>query len=196
MRALRLVLIAGLALVAVYVVPTPWALHIGGRLTPLESWSGYGAVQASNGGRYVLFIQFRGGIEGRHGRPSCSRAGCNTMFGSAKVCTESGKTDTFTLDGNVRGWWTTDGSPTSIQLTGGTPDRLPQGWVVAFHGAWDGPALSLESPDNSFAEVFTPAGAIRRVTSSADRGTARATLRFGTEGAFALACRSLITGGH
>jgi hypothetical protein len=61
MQSLRLLLIAGLALVAVYVLPTPWALHIGGQFTPLESWSGYGAVQANNGGRYVLFIQFRGG---------------------------------------------------------------------------------------------------------------------------------------
>src|ERR1700681_4340886 len=101
MRTFQLVLIAGLALVAVYVVPTPWALHIGGQQTPFESWSGYGALQASNGGRYVLFIQFRGGIAGRHGRPSCSRAGCTTMFGTAKLCTESGKIHTFTLDGDV-----------------------------------------------------------------------------------------------
>jgi hypothetical protein len=196
MQSLRLLLIAGLALVAVYVVPTPWALHIGGQDTPFESWSGYGAVQASNGGRYVLFIQFRGGIAGPHGRPSCSGAGCTTMFGTAKLCTESGKTRTFNLDGDVHGWWTTDGSPTSIRLTGGVPDRLPQGWVVAFHGIWNGPALSLESPDNSFTEVFTPAGAIRRVTSSADHGTARTTLGFGSEADFASACRSLIAGGR
>jgi hypothetical protein len=195
MTTLRLLLIAGFALVAVYVVPTPWALHIGGQHTPFESWSGYGAVQASNGGRYVLFIQFRGGIGGPHGRPSCSSAGCNTMFGTAKLCTESGKTHTFTLAGDVRGWWTTDGSPTSIHFTGGAPDPLPQGWVVAFHGIWDGPALSLESSDNSFTEVFTPAGAIRRATSSADHGTARTTLRFGAEADFTLACRSLIAGG-
>jgi hypothetical protein len=118
------------------------------------------------------------------------------MFGTAKLCTESGKTHTFNLEGNVRGWWTTDGSPTSIQLTGGVPDRLPQGWVVAFRGIWDGPALSLESPDNSFTEAFTSVGAIRRVTSSADHGTARTMLRFGAETDFALACRSLIAGAH
>jgi hypothetical protein len=196
MQWLRLLLIAGLALVAVYVVPTPWALHIGGQSTPLESWSGYGAVQASNGGQYVLFIQFRGGIVGRRGRPSCSGRGCTNMFGTAKLCTESGKTHTFTLDGEVHGWWTTDGSRTTIDLTRGTPEPLPKGWVVALHGVWDGPALSLESPDNSFTEVFTPAGAIRHVTSTADRGTARTTLRFGSEAAFASVCRSLIAGGH
>jgi hypothetical protein len=191
MQSLRLLLIAGLALIAVYVVPTPWALHIGGQFTPLESWSGYGSVQASNGGRYVLFIQFRGGIAGRRGRPSCSGRGCTSMFGTARMCTEGGKMHTFNLDGEVHGWWTTDGSRTSIALTRGTPDQLPSGWVVAFRGVWDGPSLSLESPDNSFTEVFTPAGAIRRVTSSADHGTARTTLRFGSEGGFALACRSL-----
>lgn len=196
MQWLKLLLIVGLALVAVSVVPTPWALHIGGPFTPLGSWSGYGAVQASNGGRYVLFIQFHGGIIGRHGRTSCSGRGCTNMFGTATLCTESGKTHTFTLDGEVHGWWTTDGSRTTIQLTGGTPDRLPSGWVVALHGSWDGPALSLESPDNSFTKVFTPAGAIRRVTSTADQGTARTTLRSGSESAFALACHSLLAGAH
>jgi hypothetical protein len=193
----RLLLTVALALFAVYVVPTPWALHIGGQSTPFESWSGYGAMEASNGGRYVLFIQFRGGIEtSRRGRPSCSGRGCVNMTGTASLCTESGTTRTFNLRGTVHGWWTTDGSRTSISLTGCTPDRLPSGWVVAFHGIWDGPSLSLESPDNSFTEVFTPAGAIRRVTSTADNGTARTTLRFGTEDAFAEACRSLTVGAH
>jgi hypothetical protein len=191
MQSLRLLLIAGLALVAVYVAPTPWALHIGGQSTPLESWSGYGTVQASNGGRYVLFIQFRGGIMARRGRPSCSAAGCRNMFGTAELCTESGKTHAFTLSGTVRGWWTTDGSRTSIDLTGGTPERLPSGWVVAFHGIWNGPVLSLDSLDNSFTKAFTPTGAIRHVTSTADNGAAHTTLGFGSEAGFASACRLL-----
>ena len=181
-----------LAILAIYAGATPWALHIGGQSTPLESWSGYGAVQASNGGRYVLFIRFRGGLAvGRSGRLSCSGSGCDNMTGTASLCTARGTTHTFDLKGAVHGWWTTDGSRTSMALTGGAPDRLPSGWVVALHGVWNGPALSLESPDNSFTEVFTPAGAIRHVTSSADHGTAHTTLRFGTEADFARACRSL-----
>jgi hypothetical protein len=191
MQTLRLLLVAALAIVVVQVVPTPWALHIGGESTPFGYWSGVGAVHASNGGQYVLFIEFRGGIIGEGSRPSCSGRGCDNMFGTARMCTESGRIYTFKLRGIVHGWWTTDGSRTTVSLTGGTPDRLPPGWVVAFHGVWDGPVLSLESPDNSFTEIFTPAGAIRRVTSTADSGTARLTLRPRQEADFTSACREL-----
>lgn len=65
-----LVLLVGV-LVLVNVLPTPWALHIGGRFTPLESWAGYGQIKASNGGRYVLSANVRGGIIGTRGRPEC-----------------------------------------------------------------------------------------------------------------------------
>ena len=41
---------------------------------------------------------------------------------------------------------------------------------VTQHGAWQGPALELASPDNSFTEVFTPKGAIRHSNSTTDAG--------------------------
>jgi len=116
-------------------------------------------VRASNTGRYVLFVQFRGTyFTSPHGNISCSRRGsCDSMVGEARLCTRSGVTRTFALRGVMHGWWTTHGAQTNIGLTGGAPDKLPSGGGVAFHGAWDGPALSLDSPDNSFTEVFTPA---------------------------------------
>ena len=52
-------------------VPAPWAFHIGSRFTPFGQWDGYGPVQASNGGRYLLFTHIQGGIIGRAGRPGC-----------------------------------------------------------------------------------------------------------------------------
>ena len=186
---LRLLLVLAVVIVAVFVAPTPWALHIGGRFTPLETWSGYGAVQADNGGHYVLFTHFQGGIAGGgEDAPSCSSHGCDTLFGNAKLCTRSGQAYSFTLTGGVHSWWSTDGARTSVDLTG-TP--LPDGWVVAFHGAWHGPALRLATPDNSFTEVFTPAGAIRTTTSTADAGVARVTLRAGSQAAFQSACQAL-----
>lgn len=177
------------ALLVVYVVPTPWALHIGGRFTPLEQWDGLGAVRASNGGRYVLYTELQGGIlgGGRDG-PSCSFNGCDTLHGSAKMCTRRGTTISFGLSGNIDSWWSTDGASTSIDLTGGA---LPDGWVVAFRGAWDGPQLPLKTPDNSFTEVFTRAGAVRRTTSTADAGVARVTLRSGGTEQFTKACAAL-----
>ncbi len=193
---LKLLFVVAAALFAVNVGPTPWALHMGGQWTPTERWQGFGPIRASNGGRYLLMANLHGGmmVPQRHGRmgPACSKmGGCDTLWGTATLCTESGRSYTFDLRGDVHGWWTTDGARTRIDLTHGTPASLGPGWVVAFHGSWDGPALHLTSPDNSFTEAFTPAGTIRRVTSTADAGTAELTLQPGTSDDFEQACRAL-----
>ena len=65
---------------------------------------------------------------------------------------------------------------------------------MAFSGTWHGPALMLSDHDSSFTEAFTPRGAIRGVTSTADAGTAAVTLRYGSSVAFARACRALAAG--
>jgi hypothetical protein len=177
-----------------YAGGTPWALHIGGRSTWDQQWDGYGGVQASNGGRYVLFAHLMGNMltgempanyrsAGAHGRS-------DNLRGTAELCTASGGTHKFKLTGIVDSWWATEGAQTTIGLTGGTPVRLPSGWVVALRGAWHGPALELHT-DNSFTTVFTPAGEIRRVTSTADAGTAQVTLRYGSREEFIAACRAL-----
>jgi len=172
---------------------TPWALHIGGRSTPGELWDGFGEVRASNGGRYVLFAHLQGGLLAGSG---FSRSGgalqhshTDTLHGTAELCTASGATHTFKLTGYVDGFWSTDEASTGIGLSGGTPARLP--FVVPLHGIWHGPALELTSDDNSFTQAFTPSGEIRRVTSSADAGTARVTLQYGSRDAFDAACRAI-----
>jgi hypothetical protein len=81
--------------------------------------------------------------------------------------------------------------PDTVNLTGGTPRHLGAGWVVAFSGRWHGPDLVLTDHDNSLTEAFTPRGAIRTVTSTADAGTAAVTLRYGSGAAFDQACRAL-----
>jgi hypothetical protein len=188
---LGLLVVLAIVLAVVYIVPNPWALRIGGRFTPTESWQGYGTVTASNGGHYLLYLNLRGGLlnGGEHGHASCSGHGCDSLGGTAKLCTTSGKSYTFSLGGAVHSWWSTDGAATSVDLTNSPP--LPDGWVVALHGAWHGPVLQLASPDNSWTEVFTAAGAIRSVTSTADAGTATTTIRYGAEGDFQAACRRL-----
>ena len=173
---------------------TPWALRMGGRRTLDEQWDGFGRVQASNGGRYVLYTHMQGGLLAGSG-PSRRGGGGgprqDNLHGTAELCTESGMTHTFKLTGVVDAWWTTDGAPTSISLTGGAPVKLQSGWVVALRGSWQGPALELADPDSSFTEAFTPRGEIRRVTSTADAGTARVTLQYGSHDDFAAACRAL-----
>ena len=68
--------------------------------------------------------------------------------------------------------------------------------MVAFHGTWHGPELPVANTDNSFTTVFTPAGVIRTTTSTADRGTARGTLRSGSVDSFDQACRVLAGQAH
>ena len=191
---LRLILILFVALWAVYVLPSPWAFHMGGKFSPLGEWDGFGPVHASNGGNYLLFTHLHGGLATNHGDSGCSFTGCDTLTGSAQLCTTGGQHYTFGLDGAVHGWYTTNGSRTDIGLTGGTPTALPHGWVVAFHGTWKGPELPLASTGNSFTEVFTPAGGIRKTTSTAGAGTALVVLRNGSQASFQQACHALATG--
>lgn len=189
----------GLLLVAVFLVLqiglSPWVLHIGGKFTPTMSWSGYGSVQASNGGKYELYTQFKAGmlqatVDGRGMR--CDKfSGCDNVLGTAKLCAANGTTSTFSLTGQVHAWLATEGSTTSLAITGGAPKPLPDGWLVALRGTWHGSALTVSSPDNSFTEVFTPRGAIRTTTSTADAGTATVTLRPGSQDGFSQACRAL-----
>jgi hypothetical protein len=191
---LRLVLIVFVVLFLAEFVPAPWSFHIGGRFTPLGQWDGYGPVRASNGGRYLLFTHLQGGVIAHGGRPGCAfHGGCNTLRGSAKLCTQSGRVYSFSLSGKVHGWLTTDGSLTSIDLSGGSPVPLPHGHVVAFQGTWHGPVLPIADTGGSFTAAFTAAGRIRKNTSTAPAGTAHGTLRYGTAVAFSQACHALAT---
>ena len=191
---LRIVLILVIVGLCVYILPTPWAFHMGGKFSPLGEWDGYGQVHAANGGKYLLFTHLRGGIVINRGHSSCSLTGCDRLTGSAELCTTGGQHYTFALTGVVHGWYTTNGSKTTIGLTGGTPTALPHGSVVAFHGAWKGPELRLASTGNSFTGAFTPAGGIRKTTSGANRGTALVVLRNGSRASFEQACHALAAG--
>lgn len=191
---LRLILILFVVAFIGYVFPSPWAFHMGGRFSPLGEWDGYGPVRASNGGSYLLFTHLRGGIVSNHGHGSCSLTGCDSLTGSAELCARGGQRYTFTLTGAVHGWYTTNGSRTTISLTGGTPTALPRGRVVAFHGVWKGPVLPLASTGGSFTGVFTPAGGIRSTASAASPGTALAVLRSGSQASFDQACNNLASG--
>jgi hypothetical protein len=190
LRLLRTLIVLVILVVIVEGGLNPWMFHIGGKFTPTGAWSGFGTIRASNGGRYVLSVSFHGGALGGD-ETGCDQFGCDNLRGTARLCTANGSTYTFPMTGQVHTWLSTSGALTQLSLTGGSPRSLPSGWVVAWRGNWHGDNLALASPDNSFTEVFTPRGAIRTVTSTADAGTAHVTLAPGTAADLSRACSSL-----
>ncbi len=177
-------------LIALFVIEiglNPWAFHIGDRFTPLTVWDGYGTVRASNGGRYVLFTRLQGaGLSS-----ACRFSRCQTLRGSAQICTERGATYTLQLLGSVHAWWTTDGASTSLDLKDVRSGPLPAGSVISLKGSWHGRRLVVADTGGSLARVLTPRGVIRPAASAADAGHASVTLRYGTTAAFGQACRAL-----
>jgi hypothetical protein len=188
---LRLLLILIVVALLAAFLPAPWAVDIGGHFSPAGEWDGYGQVRASSGGSYVLFTELHGGITNGDAA-ACGIRGCESLTGSAQLCTSSGQRYTFGLNGTVHAWLNTNGASTDINLTGGEPKALPHGQVVGFHGTWRGAVLPIAS--SSFTKVFTPAGAIRTTASTA--GTAAGELRFGSAAAFDRACNTLASGTH
>ena len=177
-----------LSLLAVYALPDLWALHIGGRFTPFKTWDGWGVVRASSGGRYVLFTHLRGGVLLEAEGLSCDPlGGCESLHGSAKLCTEDGSVYSLSLRGAVDAWWSTDGARTSVELEG---RPLPKDGEAYFSGRWHGPALSLVSRGNSsFTEAFTRTGAVWPYESPVHSGTATVTIRHGSLAEFKRTCR-------
>jgi hypothetical protein len=181
----------GLALViAVFVLQValnPWIFHIGDRFTPLTAWDGYGTVQASNGGHYLLFTHLQAGLF----HAGCSFSGCQMVHGSAQICTERGSTYTLQLQGTVQARWSTDGARTSLELRNAKSGPLPAGRVIALAGSWHGERLMVADTGGSFTNVFTPRGVIRKTPATTNNEHASVTLHYGSAAAFAHACGAL-----
>ena len=188
LRTILILVVAGLCL---YILPSPWAFHMGGKFSPLGEWDGYGPVQVSIGGRYLLYTHLRGGLLNNHSQSGCNFTGCNTLSGSAQLCTQGGQHYTFKLTGAVHGWYSTKGSKTNIDLTGGTPKPLPKGWKIAFHGTWRAADLPITDIGGSFTKVITPAGAIRATALTGKAATTSGVLKAGSADSFGQACRTL-----
>jgi hypothetical protein len=176
-----------IALFVIEIGLNPWTFHIGDRFTPLTVWDGYGTVRASNGGRYVLFTRLQGaGLSS-----ACRFTRCQTLRGSAKICTERGSTYTLQLLGSVHAWWTTDGASTSLDLKDVKSGPLPAGSVISFKGSWHGPRLVVADTGSSLTKVFTPRGVVRHTAATPGAGHASVILRYGSSAAFDQACRAL-----
>ena len=167
-----------------------WMAHIGGRNTPDHVWQGVGAVDRTDGGRYVLYVTFTagkaddrpGGLDLCAGRSDDSP--CGDVTGSAKLCTLSGVTQDLHLDGRMDAGSSTDGTGGTLVLT-----KDGAGTIAYLSGIWRGGNLTLFD-DSVFPKHVTKQGAITAEPATSD-ASARVTLAYGTEAAFTRSCRAL-----
>jgi hypothetical protein len=144
-KTLVAVILAGAVFYAVVVLLDPWALHIGGRFTPLLTWQGSGKLLTKGGNEYPLYVYFypsshfsRLHMDGL--RPT------GGVQGSGWLCTSRGVTQRLTLGGTIYGGWrSTEGSLIAFRLL--EPKMIDVGQRQGFFdlaGKWRGPQLVMD----------------------------------------------------
>jgi hypothetical protein len=152
----KLLLWAGIAVVvtwAVIVVLHPWALHIGGRSTPLLYWHGAGTVVAERGKALPLYVSFwpgrprrSSGGGRREGRIVSAR-----LQGTGWLCIAPGTVERMQLSGTMYGGFTSDSdSVLAFRLLEWRQpfaiDQPKQGFFD-LAGSWRGPELVMDRPN-------------------------------------------------
>jgi hypothetical protein len=137
-----------LALAVVYAVIAaldPWALHIGGRSTPLLMWRGSGKLVTKGGIVYPLYVSFYPSshfsqlhLDGL--RPT------GGLQGQAWLCTSPGVSQRLRLNGTIYGGWrSTQDSLMAFRLN--EPQIIKLGQRQGFfdlYGRWHGPTLVMD----------------------------------------------------
>jgi hypothetical protein len=167
-----LVFVVGLAgFYAVVVALDPWALHWGGRWTPLLYWQGTGKLVSSGGAVYPLYVSFypsshfsRLHLDGL--RP------IGGVQGTGWLCTSRGEHQQLNLSGTVYGEWRSDGdSLVSFRLL--EPKLIDVGQGQGFFdlfGKWQGGRLVMEDRGNT-GEKFRSGLKIDHASVNLDWGT-------------------------
>jgi hypothetical protein len=97
---------AGLAFAwALLVLLNPWALHIGGRSTPLLYWHGAGTVVSKDGKSYPLYVYFFPGRPGgfHSGGRREGKIVSADLDGGGWLCVAPGQTLRLSLSGTMYG---------------------------------------------------------------------------------------------
>jgi hypothetical protein len=174
---------------AVLVLMNPWALHIGGRSTPLLYWHGTGTVESKDGKAYPLYVSFfpgrpRGMHSGgrREGKIVSAR-----LQGTGWLCVAPGNIERMRLSGTMYGGYTSDRDslldfrllewrkPFSI--------NPPNRGFFDLAGTWHGPDLVMDRPDEQGIKL----------NSGPFIDHASVTLRWASYEEFEAACRSAAT---
>ena len=130
---------------ALVVVLAPWAVHIGGRWTPLLSREGWGNLATKGGQHSLLFVSFfasshfsRLHMDGLHPRGG--------VQGYGWLCTSPRAMQRLRLSGTIFGAWrSTEGSLLAFRLL--EPKIIDVGHRQGFFdliGRWKGPELVMD----------------------------------------------------
>ena len=142
---LVVLVIGGALLYGVVVLTGPWAVHMGGRWTPLLTWQGSGKLFTKGGIGYPLYVSFYPSSHFSQLRMDGQRP-TGGLQGSAWLCTSRGVTQRLELSGTIYGAWrTTDGSLMAFRLL--EPKIIDIGQGQGFFdlvGRWRGPELVMD----------------------------------------------------
>ncbi len=142
-----LALIFGGALVyGVVVALNPWALHIGGRWTPLLTWQGTGKLRTKSGAEYPLYVSFYPSSHFSRLRMDGLRP-TGGLQGYGWLCTSPGVAQQMELSGTIYGGWrSTEGSLMAFRLL---EKRIFNGGqergFFDLTGRWQGPELAMDA---------------------------------------------------
>lgn len=123
----------------------PWAIHMGGRWTPLLTWHGSGKLLTKNGIEYPLYVSFFPSSHFSHLHLDGLRP-VGGLQGSAWLCTSRGVTQYLELSGTIYGAWSsTDGSLVDFRLLEQKLIDVGQGrGYFDLIGKWHGSQLVMD----------------------------------------------------
>jgi hypothetical protein len=175
--------LCGAAVYAVVAALHPWALHIGGRSTPLLYWTGMGTLIARDGKSYPLYVFFYPGTSAsrlhREGlRPDSG------LKGTAELCKAPGTSQQLKLSGTMYGGYSsTEGSLMDFRLLEWKAfDPQVQRGYFDLAGHWHGGELTMDHPGEQ-GRTFLSGVHIEGAT---------VTLHYATHGEFEAACRGIV----
>jgi hypothetical protein len=163
----------------------PWALHIGGRSTPLLYWHGSGTVVAKDGKTYPLYVTFWPGKPrgfSSSGRREGRRKSAD-LGGTGWLCLAPGTIERMKISGDMYGGYSSD--------TGSLLDFRLLEWRKPFQinyqsrgffdlaGTWHGLDLVMDRPNEQGIKLRT----------GPMIDNANATLRWATYEEFEAACK-------
>ncbi len=152
---MKLVLFGILATAGIWVLTValnPWALHIGGRSTPLLYWHGMGTVTSEDGKTYSLYVSWwpgrpRGFSSG--GRREGKRKSAD-LDGTGWLCVAPGTIERMDVSGDMYGGYSSDkDSLIDFRLL-----EWQKPFQINYHnrgffdvaGNWQGPLLVMDRP--------------------------------------------------